>query len=63
MLRAGEIRRLLIISRHEGNRGLAARFDAAYGKIEMRACYCSVFDECWLSNLKTLHPQSVASCP
>jgi hypothetical protein len=29
----------------------------------MRVCYCSVFDECWLSDLHTLHPQAVAQCP
>lgn len=63
MLRAGEISRLLVIARDGEAAAIAARFNDAYPKVKMRACYCSVFDECWLSNLETLHPQSVASCP
>jgi hypothetical protein len=63
MLRAGEVSRLLIISRREESAALAARFNAAYSKLRLRACYCSVFDECWSSDLQTLHPQAVASCP
>jgi hypothetical protein len=63
MLLAGEWRRLLVIPGDGETKALAARFQDAYPKVEMRACYCSVFDECWLSNLETLHPQSVTSCP
>ena len=63
MLRAGEMSRLVVISRDGESAGLAARFDEAYPKLKVRACYCSVFDECWVSNLETLHPQSAASCP
>jgi len=38
-------------------------------KISFRICYCSVFDECWLTDLRelgdkqNLHPPSVKSCP
>jgi hypothetical protein len=63
MLRAGEVSRLLVIPWDDQTAGLAARFAAAYPKVKLRACYCSVFDECWLSNLETLHPKSVTSCP
>ncbi len=35
----------------------AARFTMNY-----RACYCSVFDECWETNFKTTHPTPVAAC-
>ncbi|HUJ52846.1 MAG TPA: hypothetical protein VLX08_04785 [Steroidobacteraceae bacterium] len=35
----------------------------ALGSIVMRACYCSVFDECWLSDLRTLHPPRLKECP
>ena len=63
MLRAGEVSRLFVIPREGDTAALAARFNAAYPKLKMRACYCSVFDECWLSNLETLHPQPAASCP
>jgi hypothetical protein len=32
------------------------------GRIEMAACYCSVFDECWVANTTSFPPRSVASC-
>jgi hypothetical protein len=31
--------------------------------LQMRVCYCSVFDECWLSDLTTMNPPQVKSCP
>jgi hypothetical protein len=63
MLRAGDIRRLLVIPRSGETEELAARFHAGYGRLSLRACYCSVFDECWISDLETLHPEAVAQCP
>lgn len=36
---------------------------ATIGQVKARACYCSVFDECWISDLRSLHPQPVAQCP
>ncbi len=35
----------------------AARFTMNY-----RACYCSVFDECWETDFKSTHPAPVAAC-
>jgi hypothetical protein len=31
--------------------------------ITVRACYCSVFDECWVSSLRTMKPTPVSECP
>lgn len=31
--------------------------------ISFRACYCSVFDQCWMSTLAGLRPKPVAACP
>lgn len=36
---------------------------AAMLALKYKACYCSIFDECWISNLYSLHPQKVKSCP
>lgn len=36
---------------------------APSGKIQMRACYCSVFDQCWETNFQTSRPKPVAACP
>jgi hypothetical protein len=32
------------------------------GRIEMRACYCSVFDECWTTSSHKFPQQAVGSC-
>lgn len=32
------------------------------GRIQMRACYCSVFDECWTANSHEFPQQPVRSC-
>jgi hypothetical protein len=29
----------------------------------MRACYCSVFDECWVAEARTFPPRQVERCP
>ncbi len=34
-----------------------------HGRISVRVCYCSVYDECWLSKLDAGEPESVAKCP
>ncbi len=36
---------------------------ARFGRIVIRACYCSVFDECWISHSETPDPVAVAECP
>ncbi|MEJ0046416.1 MAG: hypothetical protein WDN04_10055 [Rhodospirillales bacterium] len=38
------------------------KFAAEPGSLTYRACYCSVFDQCWLGNLVDLQPRSVPSC-
>jgi hypothetical protein len=39
------------------------RLNDARGEVGLRACYCSVFDECWMSDLRTLRPPKVTTCP
>lgn len=39
------------------------RFDAARLKLDVRLCYCSVFDDCWLANTAPARPQPVKACP
>jgi len=36
---------------------------ARFGRIVIRACYCSVFDECWISHSESPDPVSMAACP
>jgi hypothetical protein len=38
--------------------------DAAAGwqRVKFEACYCSIFDECWIENSRTFRPTAVKSC-
>jgi hypothetical protein len=49
--------------RNEANTAAWARLDAARFKLTFEACYCSVFDDCWKTDLKTTRPTPVNSCP
>jgi hypothetical protein len=33
------------------------------GRITLRACYCSVFDECWIAETNKFPPRPVRNCP
>jgi hypothetical protein len=39
------------------------RFAGVLTELKFRACYCSILDECWVSNLLDTHTQSVKACP
>lgn len=50
--------------RTENNATLWTAVDQARqrGRVGMRACYCSVFDECWIAQTNVFPPTPVASC-
>ena len=33
------------------------------GRIKLRACYCSMFDECWVAKSDDIRPAPVEHCP
>jgi hypothetical protein len=41
----------------------AALDQARFGRLELRVCYCSVFEECWINTLQATDPQPIAQCP
>jgi hypothetical protein len=45
-----------------GQESLWDKLNTARFELRFRACYCSVFDECWLSDLATVSPQPVGQC-
>ncbi len=45
------------------NAGLADRFDAVRTELKVRACYCSIFDDCWIVEGPQSQPRKVAACP
>jgi hypothetical protein len=63
VLRAGETRAFLIFPRNAGNGAVYDRLnDARQGEIGYSACYCSVFDECWTSDGRSLEGTPVKAC-
>jgi hypothetical protein len=61
VVRAGDSL-LLLGMKPEGQQALWDKFNTARFELRFRACYCSVFDECWLSDLATVSPQHVEHC-
>lgn len=39
------------------------RFVQGLPDVTYKTCYCSIFDECWLSDGASMHPAAVKSCP
>ncbi|MEJ0026089.1 MAG: hypothetical protein WDN01_08690 [Rhizomicrobium sp.] len=64
ILRAGEDRVFFNWPRTaaNGKAWLALRDAAAGGRLRARACYCSVFNECWQGAYEGLHPAPVDRC-
>lgn len=61
VLRAGDSQLILGLKR-EGQETLWDKLNTARFELRFRACYCSVFDECWVSDLATVSPQHVDHC-
>jgi hypothetical protein len=62
VLRAGDSQLVLALKR-EGQETLWDKLNTARFELRFRACYCSVFDECWVSDLLTVSPQPIEQCP
>ena len=63
VIRAGEAEPFLSLELKDENAGIWHRLDIARLQLKMRACYCSVFDECWQTDLEQTSAKPVASCP
>jgi hypothetical protein len=63
VLRAGDFTQMVIYALTASNEAVYKRFGAARDKITYRVCYCSVFNECWLSDGRNLNPPRVKMCP
>ena len=65
VMRAGDTRTFMLMRRTDDNAAVYDRLGEAspLDHMTMRLCYCSVFDECWLSDLRALNPEPVATCP
>jgi len=63
VVRAGEKHTFLQMPLRADNIAAWRKLDVARRELKFRACYCSVFDECWISTLMDLEPQKVNRCP
>lgn len=63
VIRAGESHTFLTLPQRANNADVWRRLDRARRQVTFRACYCSVFDECWIATLKDLEPKRVDTCP
>jgi hypothetical protein len=53
---------LIVGMKREGFEALWDKLNSERFRMRFRACYCSVFDECWLSDLVTVSPQPIDQC-
>jgi len=64
VMRAGEDRPFLRLDPTPDTEAMWKAFDKVrQQELTYRACYCSVFDECWISNLTRLQARRVNACP
>ena len=54
---------IMSLPRTEANAALWKRLDMERTKLRFEACYCSVFDECYVSELRQSDARHVESCP
>ena len=63
VLRAGDSKQFIVFPRRDESQSMWDRFDRVrFAELSYRVCYCSVFDECWITNLTGLNPKRVSNC-
>ncbi len=63
VLRPGDSVSVLTLAKQGTDPALFKRAGTALLKLKFKACYCSILDECWVSDLLSTHTQRVKSCP
>ena len=63
VIRADQGRTMLSLKRPPDKWSVFDQFDAQFTTLTFRACYCSILDRCWISDLRTLKPAEIGSCP
>ena len=63
VLRPGEDRSVIMVPASPEQHDVSERFQKASDALGFEACYCSVFDQCWISDLASLRPREVRACP
>ena len=63
VLRPGQQRNFIRIPRTEENAAIWERLNLERWKITVRSCYCSIFEDCWVTDSRIADPQPVEACP
>ncbi len=63
VLRPGQSTRFIRLAKRPDNQAVWDRLETERWKVVVRACYCSIFDDCWVLDSQTNDPQPVKACP
>jgi len=63
VLRPGQQANFIRLARNDENAAIWDKLNDERWRIVVRACYCSIFDECWIADNRRKHPQRVEQCP
>ncbi len=63
VLTAGEIVTIVYLPKNPADAAVWDRLDVQRNAFYLRACYCSVLDECWLLDSRSDDPKPVKPCP
>jgi len=63
VLRPGETTRFIRLVKKPENAAVWDRLNVERWKVAIRACYCSIFDDCWVLDSRESDPQPVKTCP
>jgi len=61
--RPGEEVKFMQIAETPTSKALWDRFETERWKLQVRSCYCSIFEECWTIEGAQAKPKPVAQCP
>jgi hypothetical protein len=63
VLKAGDEIVFMMLSKEQDHDVLREQFNRERFEVQVRACYCSVLDDCWTFDSTRADPEPVASCP
>ena len=63
VLKAGDELEFMMLPKEVNDADVWKRFNKERFKVEVRACYCSVLDDCWTMNSTRTDPEAVNACP
>lgn len=63
VLRPGQQRNFIRLPRTETNAAIWQKLETERWKVVVRSCYCSIFDDCWVTDSRKTDPQPVKACP